>query len=501
MKKISSLLLVLVFLFNTSVAQADFTLSPTVHAFEAICLEQNLSPLNRSLTEMCEVVVKNELCKKVPKEDLLRCETIAGQSQIDFWAMLEGCAKGAFNSIKDTLVFLWEVMVWAWDNTTSSEKRSESLDEAKEYMAMAKLYLHTEYQKAYARSNPPLKEAKALASMGGAIAKLLLDKISDAVSSQYKEFGCLNFEAKSKYMCNLMGDLFLPPAAMLALLKHGPKAAQQFPKLKKLFAEKKNADSREIIRELSAKYPKLAQTYTSLESKLTADKAISHPREIPFNLSNDFRPIKAAEMARRADELDVKTQQSIVTAYNALNDKKELASYFQKLYLESAEWMAKKGRPEDIKLLEEGKVSEHAIAVTMVKRLKADGDTQFTTIMGSNNQNKILSFGSKKIAQEDVSTNNNAFRTAIRTGPFFDHAFPDGVPGGHGPYTHMIQRDIVKQALKKKNSSSKEFFEFLGTKKGVNWWADLFDSSNPTSFTRPEAVTNYMFKSMIVKEK
>lgn len=483
MKQVISLLLISVFLLNSPVWADDFTLKPTVHSYQEICISQGIQPLTSSLTDMCKIVTQNELCKDVPESDLLKCEALEKTSQLDAWEFIKGCSKGAFDSVKETLMFLWDIMQLAWDG----EKRGEAMEQASEYMAMAKLYLHTEYQKALAKSSPPMKETKALLSMGGAIASMIMNKISDMVSQEYKEFGCLNFEAKSKYMCKIMGDIFLPPAGVVALIKYGPKAVKQFPNLKSVFVSK-------TTKSVWSKFPKLQKTLDQI--KFTDGKKIKHARDIPFELSGEFRPVGGYEMLKRADQLDPEIQKTITGVYNALGDKVVLETYFKKLFKESAEWMAQKGRPEDLKLLEKGVVSEHAIAVTLVKRFKASGDNGFTTVMKSSD--KFLSYGGKAIDSKDVATRNDSFRTAIRTGPFIDRFFKEGSRENHGVFTHMIQRDIVSDVVKKEmNGSPSKFYEFLGSKKGVNWWADLFDSGDDTkTFTRPENISGYVHHNL-----
>src|SRR5690606_14237680 len=100
---------------------------------------------------------------------------------------------------------------------------------------------------------------------------------------------------------------------------------------------------------LFAQYPNLQKTIDNI--KINDGISISHPREIPFDKSNDFRPVKDAEMLKRAEGLPPNIQKTIVGVYNSLGDKKVLEPYFKNLVKESAEWMAKKGRPQDLELL------------------------------------------------------------------------------------------------------------------------------------------------------
>ncbi len=214
----------------------DFTLIPTIHLYNNLCSSQGKSSgVVSQINQICKAVMQTDQCKKIDVKERLNCDTIEQTSQIDVWEFLKGCSKGVFDSVKSFLNFMWEILQWVWSNSTSSESRDQTIEQATEYMNIVKLYLHTEFEKAYAKESPPLQTVKALKRMGGAISNLLLNLISGMISEKYKEFGCLNFEAKSKVICQFVGEIFIPPAAAVALIKHGPKALKMFPNLKKAF--------------------------------------------------------------------------------------------------------------------------------------------------------------------------------------------------------------------------------------------------------------------------
>jgi len=199
-------------------------------------------------------------------------------------------------------------------------------------------------------------------------------------------------------------------------------------------------------------------------------------------------------MKLRSKKLDKETNTSIITAYNALNDKAVLKKYFKDLHMEVSNYMAKKGRPEDLELLKDGMISKRAVGIVMIKRLKERGDNKFTTIVIDDE--KFISSGKIKISAEDRSTKNKAFRAAVKTGPFIDNFFTDKAKGGHGVFTHIIQRDIVTQAMLRNNQNPQKLWNYLGTPKGINFWADLFDSGDPKSFTRPEVLSKFLFDDL-----
>lgn len=489
------LIWILTFLYSSSLWADDLLslklknpgLLPTIQNYEAICEEQGIQPVVNSLSSMCEVVIKSEICLDVPQKDLLNCNQLQSSFLSNQWDFITGCAKGVFNSVADTLNFFWEVMKFAWENSVSSKARGETIEASAEFLNSTKLYLHTEYQKAYAKASPPFKELKALSEMGATIGSLVFNKISDYVASEYEEFGCLNNEAKSAALCGVIGDIFLPPAGVVALLKYGKAAAKQFPNLLKV------NDLRKVkgtpFGDALKKYPNLKKSYDEIGKEMPIVKPITHPREIDFTFSDGFRPIKAAEMKRRADELDPQMSAAIVEAYNSLNDPAELTRYFKGLHQETVERMIEKGRPEDLKLLAEGKISRQAMNVVLVRRLKERGD-QFTTIKFDGN-GVALKYKGDTLDGETLVTEADRFRAAVKTGPFFDRAFDDNQRMGHGTFTHIMQRDIVHERVSKAtNGKPQEFWEYLGTKKGINWWADLFDSGN-RSFNSPETLREF----------
>ena len=143
--------------------------------------------------------------------------------------------EGFFNSVKEFLGFIWDRMKWLWRNSTSNSARSETHNQASEYIDGINLYLHTEYENAYSEVSSPFKKTKALARMGMSISKQLLDSVMELISQQYQELGCFNFEAKSQILCQVLGEIFVPPISGFALLKFGIKAARRFPNLGRAF--------------------------------------------------------------------------------------------------------------------------------------------------------------------------------------------------------------------------------------------------------------------------
>lgn len=253
--------------------------------------------------------------------------------------------------------------------------------------------------------------------------------------------------------------------------------------------------------ELLSPYFNLRRKIRSLGNgdQLPVAPQITSADQIPYEQSGGFRAVQDPEVMRqRARELDPEISGAITGAYNALNDRTALRAYYQELYTDAALWMRHRGRPEDLARLRRGEVSEHAIAVVLVRRAKDRGDANFTTILRDRQTGESrLATGRIPTENQLMDTDNQRFRMAVRTGPFFDHGFEQGMPEMHGPWAHMIQREIVLENVSRAtNGNPQRFYDFLGTPRGINFWADLFDSGSNTSMTSPEVLNGFMLRNM-----
>jgi len=79
------------------VLNSDYTLLPTVHAYNKICDKSvRFFGLNGSqLTSMCEVVIHSELCSEIDSDKLMNCENVESPSYIGrTFDSIFGCIKG-----------------------------------------------------------------------------------------------------------------------------------------------------------------------------------------------------------------------------------------------------------------------------------------------------------------------------------------------------------------------------------------------------------------------
>ncbi len=236
-----------------------------------------------------------------------------------------------------------------------------------------------------------------------------------------------------------------------------------------------------IFRSLSERFPKLKTSLDQLRSQLPRESKIEHPKDLPF-----FRTPAAQRQAMAdsdamkiaAQNLPPDLEKTITTVYNSLNDEKVLKTYFENLFMETAELMAKRGTPSDLKLLAEGRINEELMTEAIRAHFKGRG------------MDKIQSL---------KESDPKSFMNAVRSGPFIDSfvTFKSKI-GNHGQLSHLIQRDIINDVISKTmGNNPQKFWDFLGSEKGINFWVDLFDSKNPLSITCPETLNAFILKTFV----
>ncbi len=192
--------------------------------------------LDEQMRLFCDVVTKSDACKYVPADELMRCEQPRAsgvQSSLDF---LRGCGTGIFNSVRDLLSFLGQAAQFIWENITdlrgAGERTGRALDAGLQFANSIRLYIYTEYDKAYQEASFP-RALNAASAVSRQLMTFLVSKLTDMVKESYTEFGCLNTQARSRRICQTLSDFIMPPAAFFAFLKHGARAVSQFPSLQR----------------------------------------------------------------------------------------------------------------------------------------------------------------------------------------------------------------------------------------------------------------------------
>ena len=257
-KSLFLLLFALTFMLPRAYSQSNDP--STEEIIEALRSEEEVTPLSQffindkvclphrqltdSIKDTCEATIAADpACQGLDEEQRMDCQQEPSYS-LDFWHFVTGCGGGVFQSAKAFLGFIWDRVKWLWRNTTSQQVRSESYEQASEYMEGINLYLNTEYEKAYNEVSLPFKKTKALARMSMAISKQILNSVTEMISQQFEGIRCMNVQARSQLICQFLGEIFVPPVSGLALLKFGMKATKTFPNLTRAFDQLENISPR-----------------------------------------------------------------------------------------------------------------------------------------------------------------------------------------------------------------------------------------------------------------
>lgn len=230
-------------------------------------------------------------------------------------------------------------------------------------------------------------------------------------------------------------------------------------------------------------YPRLSQRimlgHASADLQITK-RSIQSVKEIPWEAySGPFVPRAVTEkMSERASNLDPEIQNTMVGIFNRMHDKTEYKKYMETLSVDSVKEIRRRGIPKELELLEKGEVSDIAIMRVLVQRAKARGQGDMSTLVPTR------AAEGAEVGKTRKPDTNEGFRSAIQQGPFFDKILRKSP---HGMVSHLIQQDFVSDVvLKTTNGKPKKFWDFLGSKKGINFWVPLFDTSAPNTLSSPE---------------
>jgi hypothetical protein len=264
----------------------------------------------------------------------------------------------------------------------------------------------------------------------------------------------------------------------------------KFRQVKNVSKERSSKYSYEAtVEELTKTNISFRQRFNNLGNSYQLRGPVKIYNDIPLSNSSSFRKMTDDEMINRYGTLSTTLKDAILTSYNTLNDPIYVERYLKELYTEAFDWMKKNSKADISKHLLNGILTERSIAVVLIRRFKARGDTRFTKLIKEDFETgHMIVSGKVKLPREIKVNDNAAFREAIK-GPFIDASFSGFA--GHGAYAHMLQRDMLFAPLSKLyRGSPQHFYDFLGQKSGVSFWIDLFDSGPGTfkSFSRPEDI-------------
>lgn len=196
--------------------------NPAIKVFEEACGPTLPNSLTRDMSTFCNIVQKSKACEAVEEKDKISCDDQNDNKDFDFTEFIAGCATGVADIGKELIEMAWSILKWVFEKSKSA---GETVQEGAEYISSVKLYLITEYDKAKEEASHPLKGLKAAKAVLGTVGDVIFNAIQNYLYTEYKEFGCLNFKARTRTMCKILPELLIPPGAgILLLIKKGPKA-------------------------------------------------------------------------------------------------------------------------------------------------------------------------------------------------------------------------------------------------------------------------------------
>ncbi|MDE0152045.1 MAG: hypothetical protein OXK80_06100 [Bdellovibrionales bacterium] len=188
---------------------------PMIYAFEQVCAGTDATSMEMSLEGICSTIVQSDFCQKIEnKEDLMDCTKLKQDTPLDPLEMIIDCGDNIWNSIVDFFKFIWDFLVNA----------VEIPEQFMEYAESVKLYLVSEYDKAYDEAKN-FKRLNAVKTVASKIGVMIWQGLQQMLSEQYQEFGCLSGAGKINKVCALIGT-FAGPFAILKAMKIGIGAAR-----------------------------------------------------------------------------------------------------------------------------------------------------------------------------------------------------------------------------------------------------------------------------------
>lgn len=222
--------------------------------------------IEQNLTISCLSLMESKICRGVAAEEKRECAEPTKAGVATSLEYVTGCAIGLFNSAKELLRFLADATIFVWENISDRENFKKNATGAKDFASSIKLYLYTEYDRALEKASFP-KKINAARAVGADLLSFLVKSLKESVSQKYQEFSCLNESAQSQKLCQLLGDIIIPPAGFFAILKGSTQVDKSFSlfnntsRIDKRLAQDSLKARKEALRALQDNAPGLSITF------------------------------------------------------------------------------------------------------------------------------------------------------------------------------------------------------------------------------------------------
>lgn len=198
---------------NVELTAADAPMLSIIGSEQCHQIEGPLNEVN--LNKVCEMAQANEVCQSVEPDQRLTCRNYNEERSFNTTDLVVGCIKGLFDSVIDLVKFLWSIIKGLYNFIADP---GEAIGEAAAYADSIRLYLVNEYDKAYDEANRPFRKFKAAKAVSGVILSTIANGFMEYVEGEYQSLGCMNFEARTRKVCNLAANFFVPPAGAALLI-------------------------------------------------------------------------------------------------------------------------------------------------------------------------------------------------------------------------------------------------------------------------------------------
>ncbi|WP_412473597.1 hypothetical protein [Halobacteriovorax sp. YZS-1-1] len=218
----------------------------------------------------CEVVKNSDACKDVEEDEKITCESI-DENEIDItsFSFIYNCFRGLWRSLVNLFEFVVEMIKGSLGYVFDSELRQEKNEALGEYYDSFKNYLAIEFDKAYEETGDDVDASLLVAKD---IMKMGMDAISDMIKDTYYTLGCYNQKARQARVCEIVGEVIMPPAAAVTLIFKGPKMVKR---LKEVVSEHTKKPQSSIVSDEDLAKKKTARAISPEEAQNSNTRAVS----------------------------------------------------------------------------------------------------------------------------------------------------------------------------------------------------------------------------------
>ncbi len=276
MNKILTLLLSLALIsFNTysfdyeSVAEEFGGFGSVQDTLDFICKKSNTTApalSKNNYQKICKVIRSSETCNKVSKDERLHCNEV-DELNIDTYSFsfIYNCFRGLWKSLVNLFEFVVGMVKGSLGYAFDEDSRDKTNKALGEYYDSFTNYLAIEFDKARDETD---SDILAMMNVAGDIMMSGMNAISELIKTSYNTLGCYNQEARQARVCEIVGEVIMPPVAAVALIFKGPKYLKKFNSLvnKKIESHKQNKRDRlKLVPSDSKVLTKEARDLTSQE--------------------------------------------------------------------------------------------------------------------------------------------------------------------------------------------------------------------------------------------